>query len=42
MGFAIFVINECINNHPLKKFDDEDYEMIVILIEVSGFQRNEL
>jgi hypothetical protein len=37
-GFAIFVINKSINNHPLKKFDDEDHKVVVILVEASGFQ----
>jgi hypothetical protein len=35
--FAKFMVNESINNHPLKKFDDEDQEVVVILIEASDF-----
>jgi len=36
MGFAIFVINEGVHNHSLKKFGDEDQEMVAILVEALG------
>jgi hypothetical protein len=36
------MINIGIHNHPLEKFDDEDQEVVVILVEASGFQRNKL
>jgi len=36
MGFAVFVVNKSIDNHPLKKSGDEDQEMVAILIEALG------
>ena len=36
MGFAIFMINVSINNHPLEKFENEDREMVVILVGACG------
>ena len=40
--FAIFVINEGINNHCLKKFEDEDQEVVAILVEASGTKQDKL
>ena len=40
MGFAIFVINKGINNHPLKKFGEKDQEVVVILMEACGTKQN--
>jgi hypothetical protein len=31
------MVNKSINNHPLKKFDDEDQEVVVILVKATGF-----
>jgi hypothetical protein len=36
MRFTIFMIKECIHNHPLKKFANEDCELVGILIEARG------
>jgi hypothetical protein len=36
MGFAVFVVNKSIDNHPLKKFGDKDQEMVAILVEALG------
>jgi hypothetical protein len=36
MRFAIFMINECIYNHPLKKFADENCELVGVLIGARG------
>ena len=40
MGFAIFVINKGINNHPLKKFGEKDQEVVVILVESCGTKQS--
>ena len=40
MGFAISMINEGINNHPLKKFGDKDQEVVVVLVEACGTKQN--
>ena len=42
MGFAILMINKSIDNHPLKKFGDEDQEMVAILVEARGPKQHEL
>ena len=34
------MINEGINNHPLKKFGDKDQEVVVILMEACGTKKN--
>ena len=40
MGFAIFVINKGINDHPLKRFGDKDQKVVVILVEACGTMQN--
>jgi len=40
MGFAIFMINVSINNHPLEKFENEDREMVVILVGACGTKQD--
>ena len=40
MGFAIFMINEGINNYPLEKFENEDREMVVILVGACGTKQD--
>jgi len=32
--------NEGINNHPLKKFDDEDQEVVVVLVQAHGTKQD--
>jgi len=39
-GFAIFMINISINNHPLEKFKNEDREMVVILVGACGTKQD--
>ena len=34
------MINEGINNHPLKMFGDKDQEVVVILVEACGTKQN--
>jgi hypothetical protein len=34
------VINEGINNHPLKKFGDKDQKVVVIHVEACGTKQN--
>jgi hypothetical protein len=34
------MINEGINNHPLKKFGDKDQEVVVFLVEACGTKQN--
>ena len=40
MGFAIFILNEGINYHPLQKFENEDREMVVILVGACGTKQD--
>jgi hypothetical protein len=40
MGFAIFVINVSINNHPPKKFGNKDREMVAILVGACGTKQD--
>ena len=40
MGFAVFVVNKSIDNHPLKKFGDEDQEVVGILVVARGTKHN--
>jgi hypothetical protein len=39
MGFAVFMINEGINNHPFKKFGNEDQKVAGILVEARGTEQ---
>jgi hypothetical protein len=42
MRSAIFMINECIHNHPSKKLANKDRDMVVVLMKAHGFQRDKL